>query len=79
MGLGRKRSSRLNSLIGEQLSKTELKYSNVIKQQKSKIAQMEKIQTELTRKLEASLVDLADLKDKLDRVMESESNLTGRC
>ncbi|TPX51081.1 hypothetical protein SeLEV6574_g00511 [Synchytrium endobioticum] len=62
-------------LEGERLSKTELKYSNIIKQQKSKITDMEKIQTELTRKLEASAVEVADLRERVIRLIESEKTL----
>ncbi|TPX32645.1 hypothetical protein SmJEL517_g04333 [Synchytrium microbalum] len=62
-------------LEGERLSKTELKYSNLIKQQKSKISDMEKVQVEMTRKFESSTTDVSDMKEKIARLSDSEKKL----
>ncbi|KAJ3108250.1 hypothetical protein HDU97_001784 [Phlyctochytrium planicorne] len=60
---------------GEKLSKSEFKTSNILKKLRAKEADTDRELKELTRKLETSAFEIADLKEKVSKLTESEKRL----
>lgn len=64
-------------LIGEKLSKTELKQTTIIKKLRSEKQDLERTIAELQKKIEKSSSELVEANAKLIRVSESEKRLKG--
>ncbi|KAI8850558.1 hypothetical protein BC829DRAFT_431861 [Chytridium lagenaria] len=62
-------------LEGEKLSKNEFKTSGILKKLRAKETETDRELKELTRKLEASASDIADLKEKVARLADIEKKL----
>lgn len=67
----------LMRLIGEKLSKTELKQTTIIKKLRSEKQDLERTIAELQKKIEKSSSELVEANAKLIRVSESEKRLKG--
>lgn len=64
-------------IIGEKLSKNELKQTTTIKRLRAEKQEIEKYMTELQKKLDKTISDLNESNTKSKRTMESEKRAQG--